>query len=802
VTIVYLTAAWLAGIYLGSLLGRFFVVSGLLRFLWLAASLPLFVAYLWRQHPRVRACALGSLFLLLGAIRCVYALHLHAPDLVDSYNDAGWVCLRGVVCREPDPRDRYVNLVLSVSSLEKGSERFDVGGKVLLKAARYPAYAYGDELEVRGFLETPPEFEDFSYREYLAHQGIHSVMRRPSIAVLGHGKGNPLKAVLYAAKAHLYAVLGRMMPEPESSLLAGILLGMDRLMPQRVSDAFRTTGVLHIVVISGFNITIVAGWIWQSARRILGARYATWVALGGIALYTLLVGADPPVVRAAIMGSLTLIAYQTGRPGVALASLAVALLGMTLLDPDQLWSVSFQLSAMATLGLIVLVPRLEGWSEALLRRCLGAEWAVRLTGLLSDALLVTLAAQITTLPLIVYHFRQLSLVSLLTNLLVLPVQPAIMVLGVVSVLLGTIWFPLGQACGWAAWLFLTYTIRVAEALAALPHAAVPLGRVTFPWLGLYYLLLWLLLLQWKPQPRPDEEARPASGLTVRARRSLLGLSVAAALVWVAVLTLPDGRLHVCFMDVGEGDAILIRTPDGKTILLDGGPSPSVLMSELGRRLPFWDRRVDLVILSHPDDDHISGLLPVLERYDVGQVMEPGWKVEAPPYRAWEGLIQGRSIRRTFPRAGARLDLGRGAWMTVLHPGYTWIKGSHADTNNNGLVIRLQMGKASFLFPADIEAEAERRLVSNRANLDCVVLKVPHHGSDTSLTEAFLRAANPQVGIISVGRDNRFGHPAAATIARLHDAGVLILRTDELGSIELTTDGRSYSIKTMRAYAPR
>ena len=277
------------------------------------------------------------------------------------------------------------------------------------------------------------------------------------------------------------------------------------------------------------------------------------------------------------------------------------------------------------------------------------------------------------------------------------------------------------------------------------------------------------------------------------------LALVAVLAWVR---LPDGRLHVWFLDVGQGDAILIRTPDGKTILLDGGPSPSVLMSELGRRLPFWDRRVDLVILSHPDDDHISGLLPVLERYDVGQVMEPGWKVEAPPYRAWEGLIQGRSIRRTFPRAGARLDLGRGAWMTVLHPGYTWIKGSHADTNNNGLVIRLQMGKASFLFPADIEAEAERRLVSNRANLDCVVLKVPHHGADTSLSEGFLRAANPQVAVISVGRDNRFGHPAATTIARLHDAGVLILRTDELGSIELTTDGRSYNIKTMRAYAPR
>lgn len=792
--IAYLTVAWLLGIYLGSLLGRAFVLPGLLPFLWITLFLPLSVAYLWRREPRTRISALCGLFLLLGAIRSLYALHRPSPDLIAFHNDGGWVCLQGVVSREPDPRDRYVNLVLSVSMLEKEEERFEVRGKVLLRTGRYPLYSYGDELEVRGLLETPPEFEDFSYKEYLAHQGIHSIMRRPSVTVVGHDAANPLMAFLYAAKARWYAVLAQMLPEPEGSLLAGILLGMDRMLPDRVSEVFRTTGLLHIVVISGFNITIVAGWIGRAARRFFGARAATWIALGGIVLYTLLVGADPPVVRAAIMGGLTLLAYHTGRAGAALASLAVAVLAMTLLDPHQLWSVSFQLSVMATLGLVVAVPRLEGSFESLLRRCMGTEWAVRLTGVLSDALLVTLAAQLTTLPLLIYYFHQLSLISILTNLLTLPVQPATMVLGGLALLLGAICLPLGQVCSWAVWLPLTYTIRVAESLAGIPFAAVPLGKLNGLWVGFCYVLLAILLVWWKPKPREEQRARAAPGLPVSLKRLLLGLSLVMILVWIGVFSLPDGRLHVCFLDVGQGDAILIQTPDGKTILLDGGPSPAALMSELGRRLPFWDRSVDLLILSHPDDDHITGLLPVLERYDVGQVMEPGWEVETPVYVEWERLIESQSIARTFPRAGTQIDLGRGARLEVLHPGSAWILGSASDTNNNGLVIRLEMGNASFLFAADIEVEAERRLVSTVEDLDCTILKVPHHGAGTSLSEDFLRATNPQIGVISVGQDNDFGHPAEATITRLHDAGVLVLRTDEVGSIEVITDGRSYSVK--------
>lgn len=795
--IVYLTGAWLGGIFLGSLLGQFVDAATLLPLLWAANSLPLSIVFLWRRERRIRASALCALFLLLGTIRYVWSSHYLDPHHIASYNECGSVTLEGAVCREPDTRDRYVNLVVSVDWLETSGDRSDAHGTVLVKAGRYPVYRFGDVIEVRGALETPPEFEDFSYKEYLAHQGIHSMVRWPSITLLSRGSGKSPRSRLCSFKTRLLTVLGRALPEPESSLLAGILLGMDRRLPDRVSEAFRTTGLLHIVVISGFNITMVAGWVGRASRRLFGARSATWVALAGIGLYTLLVGADPPVVRAAIMGALTLLAYHVGRPAAALPSLATAVLVMTALEPHQIWSVSFQLSIMSTLGLIVLVPRLELAAEACISRWVGTERAARVLALVGDTLVVTLAAQITTLPLLMHYFRQVSLISILTNLLALPVQPAIMVAGTIALLLGVIWFPLGQICSWAVWLPLTYTIRVAETLARVPWAAVPLSSLDALWISLYYALLAALVLRWRPRSGLERGVTRVRSISPATRRLLAGFALLAILAWLAALSLPDGRLHVIFLDVGQGDAILIRTPDGKTVLLDGGPSPAVLMSELGRRLPFWDRGVDLLILSHPDDDHITGLLPVLERYDVRQVMEPGWEVRTPIYAEWQRIIAERGVARTFPPTETQIDLGQGVRLDVLHPGDRWIRGTDSDTNNNSLVLRLTMGQVVFLLTGDIEAPAEGRLLLDGSDLSCAVLKVPHHGAGTSLSRPFLRATHPQLGIISVGKDNDFGHPAQATLEKLMAERVSVLRTDHVGCIEVATDGRTYSVRTTR-----
>jgi competence protein ComEC len=346
-------------------------------------------------------------------------------------------------------RDQQINLRLRVESIRQGETDLPVGGLLLVRAPRYPEYAYGDRLIVMGRPETPPVFEDFSYKDYLARFGIHSMVRRPSIQLVASGQGHPFWATMYAFKASASATINQILPEPAAALLNGILLGVETGIPRDLYEAFNLTGSSHIIVISGSNIALIAGLLLVLGQKTVGQRYAPPLALLGIGLYTLLVGADAAVSRAALMGGRWLLAVWVGRPGFALNALFFSGLVLTALNPLILWDVGFQLSFMATLGLIVLVPPLERAVFSFLQTRLRREQVGLTMALLSELLIVTLAAQIITGPLIVYHFGRLSLVSLLTNLLILAAQPPIMLLGG--------WLPWPGWCGcrwancWAGW---------------------------------------------------------------------------------------------------------------------------------------------------------------------------------------------------------------------------------------------------------------------------------------------------------------------------------------------------------------
>jgi competence protein ComEC len=362
--------------------------------------------------------------LLLGTLRFNASTPPQGFDEghVANYNDQGWVKIEGIVSGEPDVRDNYTNLPVEVSKIEVDGQEHEVIGTVLVRAPHYPQYDYGDELAIEGLLETPPVLEDFSYREYLARQGIYSILRRSQITLVDRGQGSAVRRALFAFKEQAQKVIALILHEPQAALLTGILLGVETGIPADLTKAFSTTGTAHIIAISGFNISIIAGLFSGLSTRLLGKRRAMPVALAGIIVYAILVGASASVVRAAIMGCLYVIAIHYGRQTDALTSLIAAAVLMTLLNPQTLWDVGFQLSFAATLGLILYTPVLQNLFERLLSRALSPGTAKRAIQILNEALIVSLAAQITTLPIIVYNFRQLSLVTLLSNFLVLPAQ--------------------------------------------------------------------------------------------------------------------------------------------------------------------------------------------------------------------------------------------------------------------------------------------------------------------------------------------------------------------------------------------
>jgi competence protein ComEC len=786
-TLPFLVVSWVGGIYLQSVLQTP---------AWaLSLALPFFVALtlLWWREWRVRLVASCGLFLLLGALRYTAALPTFDENHLAYYNDQSSVTVNGVVVEAPDVRDRYVNLKVSVRHVQIAGEGNEVQGLALVRTGRYPSYGYGDELEIEGKLKTPPELEDFSYKDYLARQGIHSMLDFPTITVVGEGHGDPLHRAIYSLKDHLQQTIARLLPEPSASLLTGILLGIETGIARSVLEDFNTTGTTHIIAISGFNIAIVGGAIGLLTRRLLGIYRAAVVSIFAIALYTILVGADAAVVRAAIMGSIALIALIAGRQAYAVASLAAAALLMTLWNPLVLWDVGFQLSFAATVGLILLVRPMEQGVRALLSRLQPEERAASIVRLLSDPLFVTLGAQLAVWPITLYHFHRLSLVSPVTNFLIIPAQPAVMMVGGVATLLGALHPLLGQPVAWVAWLFLAYTIKVVESTAHFPIASTELSGFSAGIVLLYYGLFAAAMarvhLRW-PRLR---QIRGLFTQRVGTRFLLGGLTLAVLLSWIAALQMPDGRLHVHFLDVGQGDAIFVQCPNGQQILVDGGPNPSVLLSQLGRRMPFWDHSLDLVVLTHPEVDHVAGLIDVLARYDVGLVLESGQECSNATCAAWRTSVEGKQIPYRRAEAGMSLTVADGLRLQVLHPPTRLMANTASDINNNSEVIRLQYGQFSVLLAGDVMMEAENALLASGQSLDSLVLKVPHHGGDTSLSVSFLDEVDPELAIISVGADNRFGHPDQVTMEKLE--GIATYRTDRDGSIQVVTDGERYWVRT-------
>ncbi|MEJ2588589.1 MAG: ComEC/Rec2 family competence protein, partial [Deltaproteobacteria bacterium] len=467
-TLVYLAVAWLAGIALAQGIGlpwQALPVVGLAAFL---------VLLLWRENARVRTGALCVLCLAAGAGRFLLSVPHFDEASLATYNDIGRVSLEGVVVGEPDERDVYTNLRVRAERLVlPGGAEIEVDGLALVKADRYPERRYGDRILVEGALETPPVLEDFSYKDYLARQGIHSLVRRAEVTLLAERQASPILHALFAFKRHAQSTIAAILPEPQAALLTGILLGVETGIPAELMEDFAATGTTHIIAISGFNITIVSGIFFGTAKRLFGDKRAFWIAAAGIVVYTVLVGASAAVVRAALMGILYLVAVRLGRGTYAPVSLAAAAFFRTLLNPHTLWDVGFQLSFAATVGLVLYTEPLEWAFARALGRITTAERAEKIVGLISEALLVTLAAQITTTPIILSIFGRLSLITLATNFLILPVQSYVMIFGGIALLLGLVFQPLGQVAGWVAWVFLTFTIEMVRLTARVPFASVP-----------------------------------------------------------------------------------------------------------------------------------------------------------------------------------------------------------------------------------------------------------------------------------------------------------------------------------------
>ena len=802
-SLIYLSCAWVAGIFLGSYFNLPLALT-------LTGLIPLPLLFFLRHHRKpIILVSLSLTIFFSGTIYFQSSLPTTDESSLQFYNDRETVAIKGLVSRDTDVREKTTHLRLSATEIKLDKGWQEVSGTALLFVPRYPTYSYGDVLLVTGRLETPPQLDDFDYKGYLAHQGIYSTMLYPKIGILDSGKGfKPLQWV-YSLRNSLSQSLATILPEPQASLAQGIILGIRGNIPAQVKDAFAQSGTAHLLAISGLHLSIIAGillslGIWMFGKK----RYVyIWLALGTIWFYALITGMHPPVVRGAIMASLFLAAELLGRQRSAFTALAFAAAVMIGISPQILWDASFQLSFLAMSGLIFVFPPLRTLGRRAVKATIGEDGPAATTAnIITDSFSVTLGAIIAVWPLIAHYFGIISLVAPLATFLALPALPGIIIIGALAGVLGFIALPVAQVVGWLAWLFLSYMLVVASGFAARPLSYLEVASVESSLIWTYYLGLALALWLNSHRRQASTLTSVKSGINkishfasnLPRKWVIPPLLVVAILVSVTAATMPDDKLHLSFLDVGQGDAILIQKGN-QQILVDGGPSPQAIGIELGKKLPFWDRTIELIVLTHPSADHVTGLVEVLHRYKVKQVLSPDLDYDSLIYDEWLRLIKAKDIKYTIAQAGQQINLGGGVVIEVLNPPRPLLTDTESDVDNNGVVLRISLDKVSFLLTADIGQEAELELIARRADLSSTVLKVGHHGSDTSTTPEFLAVVNPRLAVISVGVDNRFGHPSPEVVERLREklGSENIYRTDKQGTIEFTTNGERLWVRVER-----
>lgn len=465
----------------GVFLGKYFVLIN-----WHATGMAILAMFFlilitvrWRPSTRtgqlVFLTGFLGLTLLLGAWRWQSSLPKLDRNFIGRFYEQE-IEFDAVVVREPDVRSNKANLTLESS---------DFNGRVLLNVGRYPEYEYGDRLLVRGKVEEPFVSEEFSYKDYLARYQTYAVMRFPEVEKIGTGEGNKLKALLLQVKHQFQSVLSQVLPEPHNALALGLILGLKRSLPPDLSDALVIAGVSHIIVISGYNISIITRNLLKT-RAWWGRRTAFWLSLLTVLAFVVLTGAEASVIRAAIMGMLVVLALNVGRiyqPVNALIFVATVMIAQ---NPKILsFDIGFQLSFLATLGLIYLAPMFE-------------HWFFRIPDILSfrSNLSSTLAALALTLPLLILYFDRISLVAPLANVAILWTIPYTMFLAFFTGLAGIIFLPLANLLAGLPWLFLELQIRVVEFFASLPLAATE-AHITATGVLIYYVFLATAVLLYR-----------------------------------------------------------------------------------------------------------------------------------------------------------------------------------------------------------------------------------------------------------------------------------------------------------------
>lgn len=632
----------------------------------------------------------------------------------------------------------------------------DNNDKFIIYISKEEKIDYGMIVEINGELEIPDTARNrggFNYRRYLNSQNIFGTIYVNNIEIIELQQND----IIYTIKKSIEKSFLMLLPINHVGILEGMIIGDTSYVTEEIEESFRNSGISHLLAVSGANVAYVLILCKFVFQRVLGRNVSNFLTIIFIVLFTILSGGSASVVRAAIMAIIIIISEFFSQKPNTYASISFAILFILARNPLIICDVGFVLSFSGTLGIVLFEAKINNYMESKIKYNKETVYG-KVINLMIETLAVTISAQLAVTPIVLYYFNNFSCISILANLVIVPATGSITIVGIVMYITSLIYMPLAKLISYSVYSIIQFVILSSSFFAQLPYSTLLTPTPSIYLIIIYYLALYNMFFK-------------------KSRKVNIAILLIVSML-IIISNFPKSYININMVDVGQGDSIFIETSKGKTILVDTGGTENSDY-DVGEKIliPYildrGARKIDYVFLSHMHEDHVEGVISLIKKLKVENIIIGRQGVDTTLYNKIVSLAREKGINIIEVKKGDVINIDGIIFDIIL------AEEKSANLNNTSLVLKMSYGNISMLFTGDIEKEFEENI-----GVKTNILKVAHHGSNSSSTEEFLKNNLPQIALISVGKGNSYGHPNKEVLERLEALGVNIYRTDVNGEIYL------------------